>query len=204
MRTLIATLTGIGLTALMLTPPAHATDPPDTLVSVGTVTVETYDANHKRLLSVQTYGPETAGPDSTVTGEGSDSGNGGTSTASGCRKVTVHNWAGTLLGFTAYRTHTWLDWCWTRSTQTVTVNGKSWYLSDIDPQFNWKGVVSEPDWSYYYDFGPDDGHPRSGYFYNWMGHFESCVIKIAICQQTYPANVIRGHYDGTWSWETHD
>ena len=100
----------VGLAALMvcgatIAPPAQASEAapePEPLVFTGSATVETFKPDNKTLVSRVTYGPETEGQllpaDSTAAVPGGApmaitpmaSGSGGSSTASGCRKVTVN------------------------------------------------------------------------------------------------------------------
>lgn len=184
---------------------------PEPLTSVGSVTVETFADDGDSLLSTETYGPETEGQlmgepaDPSPTGDGGmmtamDSGTGGSTTASGCRKVTVNNRAHTLLGFTAYVFHTWTRWCWTRSTQTVSDVTTGWTISDVDSQEFWKGIVNSE--LGFYDYSVNDGHPRSAYKHYRQGQFENCVVKYSCIGTTYPANTLRSYYNGTWAWST--
>jgi hypothetical protein len=187
------------------------------LVSVGSVTVDTY-TTAGALLDTETYGPETEGllmdePTDPTTAPGSGksgaktggvvamaSGNGGDSTASGCRRVTVNNEYETLLGFTAYYFHTWTRWCWTRSTQNVYDVTSGWTISDVDATEYWRGIVNTE--LGLYDYSVNDGHPRSAYKNYRQGHFENCVIKYGCISNTYPANTLRSYYNGTWAWST--
>ena len=196
-------------------PAAHADDPAaptaEPLTLSSSVTVETFKADQKTLVSSQTYGAETQGllmgadDPSPATGNPHgispmDSGSGGTSSSSGCRKVTVNNYAKTVLGFTAYVFHTWTDWCWTRSTQVVYNVTHGWYTSDIDSQEYWKGIVNSE--FLFYDYSTNDGHPRSAYKNYMQGQFENCVLKYGCIGTTYPANTLRSYYNGTWAWST--
>lgn len=151
------------------------------------------------VLSTTTYGPMVVGGvDSNVSGK--ESGSGGTSSASGCRRLTVSNRKRTALGLTAFRFVTWTEWCWTRSTQTVRVVKKGHRLEDVDPLFSWQGITAKE--FLFYDYGTNDGHPKSAYKHYRQGHFENCVGPV--CQSFYPENTLRSYYNGTWAWSTDD
>ncbi len=182
-------------------------DPP-TLRSHSSVTVETFKADRTTLVSRRTYGPQTAG--TVLRGDrigvtpssqrAYSSGKGGTTTSSGCRRVTVKNESETLLGFTAYWFNTWTSWCWNRTRQVVRDVTTGWYLKDVDSEYYWRGMVNrEFD---YYDYGTDDGHPVSAYKYYRQGRFENCVMKYGCLGALYPANTLRSYYNGTWVWKT--
>lgn len=185
---------------------------PEQLVSVGTATVETYTPGFKTLLSTTSYGPETEGElmpavDDAKPGSKSpggviayNSGKGGSSSSSGCRKVTITNRASTVLGFTAYRFKTWTNWCWTRSSQVVRSVSTGWSITDVDSQQYWKGLVQTVNG--FYDYSTNDGHPKSAYKHYRQGRFENCVLKYGCIGTTYPANTLRSYYNGTWVWST--
>lgn len=129
-----------------------------------------------------------------------EGGKGGKTSASGCRKVTVHNKKKTALGFTAYVFHTWTNWCWNRSKHVVTGPSTGWYISDVDAYQVWHGIVST-DFEFY-DYGENNGKPRSAYKHYRMGRFENCVLKYGCISNSYPANTLRSYYNGTWAWKT--
>lgn len=191
-----ATTTDGGATA-----PSTASAPaPQELYSTGEAEVEVFD-RHGELVSDTTYGPETMGQDlAAPAGTGgivpNASGSGGTSTSSGCLKVTVHNVVHTLLGFVAYKFHTWTDWCWSRGSRTITWQTNDWYLSDVDSQEYWRGIVQTD--RHYYSWV--SGYGTSGFYHYRMGQFDNCVLKYGCIGTTYPANTLRSHSDGTWTW----
>ena len=181
----------------LLAPTAQAADddtpPPPSEVNA-TVTEVTYTADGKKALGTVTYGQNTEdvtlGEEFPSVGGNNGgpipvgSGSGGSSSSSGCRKVTVNNWQGTTLGFTAFWYHTWTRWCWTRSTQNIYDVTTGWSISDVTANWWWLGEVNKE--LGFYDFGTNDGHPRSAYKHYRQGHFEACVVK----------------YNGTWVWST--
>ncbi len=209
-----------------MAPSAQARQPrapqAETLVTTGDLVVQTYLKDDRTLVSVQTYGDDseglvlggldslaattsTAGPTVSSTRASKtlsalDSGSGGSTTASGCRRVTVNNVSKTLLGFTAFIFHTWTHWCWNRSTQVISDVQHGWYNSDIDSQHQWKGIVNTE--FTFYDYSTNDGHPKSAYKNYQQGHFTNCIVKYGCIGDYYPSNLLRSYYNGTWVWST--
>jgi hypothetical protein len=170
----------------------------------GSVTVEeqTFTTDGK-LVSDNQYGADT---ESTVLGGSTSTpgtvsalttGSGGSSSASGCRKVTVHNRRSSYLGALMFTWDTWTNWCWTRSTQTIynVSHGQRFYP---DTTFiDWQGVI---DSEYgFYDYSTNDGHPRSAYK-NWQQAKVTNVLLGATVGTIYPVNLIRTYYNGTYVW----
>ena len=127
------------------------------------------------------------------------SGDGGSSTASGCQTVTVMNEKETTLGATAYWYNTWTHWCWTRSSYNTYDISTNFYLSDVDANYVWRGEVSLQAAHYAYV----GGYSTSGYEHERTGHFENCVFHYGCIGNTYPDNRLYSHYDGTWHWSTY-
>jgi len=176
---------------------------PAPLITSGHVTVDTFASHGGELVSRQTFGPETAGStlESDSIGMAPRSGTSTvSSTASGCRRVTVVNRGSTWLGATAYEFNTWTYWCWTRATQVTSNISVGWSISDVDSQYYWQGVVNtELD---RYDYSTNDGHPYSAFKHYRQGRFDNCVLKYGCLGTVYPANTIRSYYNGTWAWST--
>lgn len=129
------------------------------------------------------------------------SGSGGTSTASGCHRVTVTNRETTTLGFTAFKLVSWTDSCWNRAPQTVSVYVNDAQMQNVDPQYQydsswllWDGL--------FYDYGANDGHPYSAFRFRAQKKVTNCVLKYGCLGTYYPLNVVRSYYNGTWAWET--
>jgi hypothetical protein len=129
-----------------------------------------------------------------------DHGTAGTSSASGCARVTVTQTRHNTLGSTAWKFDVWTDWCWTRSTQVDSVNDYHWKIYDVDGQHQWDKIINQE--HYYYDFSTDDGHPKSAYYNYYQGHLTNCVLKVGCIQDEYPANYLRTYYNGTYVWDT--
>lgn len=125
------------------------------------------------------------------------SGSGGTSSASGCRRVTVRNEKESTFGSTLYWFNTWTEWCWNRTTKVVSSVSTGWSINDVDSLQVWHGVVN--DQRYFYSW--QAGASKSGYYHYKQGHFENCFL-VACGANTYPSNTLRSFANGTWSWST--
>jgi hypothetical protein len=191
-------VTGALVASATMTPAAFAdasaARPPDAAARgqverVTTITVERFDTAH-RLLTVDTLaGPAGVGLD--------ESGSGGTSSPSGCIKVTVHNYEkSAVFHTTLFGYHTWTSWCWNRAGHSVSSVATGYYISDLDWSISWEGEASR-DLRYYAWTG---GYAHSGYWHYRMGHFQQCYPWT--CVNIYPSNTLRSHSDGTWTWAT--
>ena len=190
----------LALAGSLLTPSSAQAVPVEGDESVLTTTVtiqeETYTADFAQKLSTVSYDATTQRAPGVVARTG------GTSSASGCRKVTVINVKHTILGSVAYKYNTWTSWCWKRAKQKVKDVRVGWYLTDVDGVQDWKGQVTKE--TYFYDYGPNDGYPRSAYKHFRQGHFENCILKIGCVSNSYPANWLYSYYNGTYVWKTDD
>jgi hypothetical protein len=72
-----------------------------------------------------------------------------------------------------------------------------WRWVEDDPTVGWEGEVNRE--LLFYDYGTNDGHPRSAHKHWRQGHVSQCS---AICSHKYPENLLRAYYNGTWVWET--
>lgn len=135
-----------------------------------------------------------------ITGQGSNSGTGGSSSASGCIRVTVNNEKETLLGFTSFWFHTWTSWCWNSSTKTISDVRTGWYLSDVYSTIGWRSMIVDTTEHYQWI----QGHGKSGFEHEKQGHLQECVPQLGCWRDLYPHNRLWSHSDGTWSWETAD
>ncbi len=157
------------------------------------IIVETFDPEGNLLTS------ETINLQSLVF-YSSNRGSGGSSSASGCNKVTVNNEKETLLGNTAYWFHTWTYWCWNRANRTVSNVNTGAYLSGVDPFFFWRGIIID-NTNY---FSRYFGYSRSGYLHEKQGHFENCIVRYGCISNSYPHNLLHTYSNGTFTWQTHD
>lgn len=194
------------LVAAVLVPqgPVQAVDPaptPEPLTYTTTVTETTYGAFGK-VTGTQSYTTASASggvPETSATTAVTAASTGGTSTASGCKKVSVGKLGYSYLGKHVWSFVNWTRWCWTRSTQVV-YNVTSGYLFEIlDSQYKWSGIsqtVKE-----FYDYSTNDGHPKSAYKNLRTAHIENCVLKYGCIGDIYPSVLIRSYYNGTYVWE---
>jgi hypothetical protein len=130
-----------------------------------------------------------------------DSGSGGSSTAQGCHRVWAKNKYTTTLGFTAFVLHSWTDSCWNRSQARVDVYLNDAQMENVDSQYRypaswylWDGL--------FYDYGTNNGQPRSAFRFRAQKKVENCVAKYGCINTYYPLNILRSYYNGTWAWET--
>jgi hypothetical protein len=186
---------------------AEGPSEPEQITTTSAVTVETFSADNKTLLSTKSYGQATQGmlmgaDASSKAGAGvaKSSGSGGSSSASGCRKVTVKNKSETVLGITVYHFNTWTRWCWTRSAGVVRDVTSGWFISDVDSQYYWKGITNKE--LGFYDYSTNDAHPVSAYKNYRQGQFENCVLRYVCIGAEYPANTLRSYSNGIWVWKT--
>jgi hypothetical protein len=130
-----------------------------------------------------------------------ESGSGGSSSASGCRTVTLDNRKYSITGIDHMYTYTTTThWCWNRSSKTVSSVTRDWdFYIDNDTVY-WRGQV-DLDADFY---AWSSGYSRSGYIHARKGEFENCIFKYGCTGTSYPKNIIRSHSDGTWTWWTDD
>lgn len=117
---------------------------------------------------------------------------------SGCRTVDAYRIGRTALGFVAYKFHHVKRWCWVYPR--VTSFSSSVYVSNVDPNYDYRGLVS-----------------ASGSFYTWccgtttsghnsirQGRFDNCpVILFSGCiRREYPWVRIWVRGDGTYTYRT--
>lgn len=104
------------------------------------------------------------------------------------KEVDVVLTAYTLLGFVAYRFHQVKSWIY--DGNTVSNVNVFVYLSDVDPNFVYRGIVNSTD-----NWGP--GHT---WHYSFrQGHIENCVVKYGCIGSTYPYIWIRAMNNGDFS-----
>ena len=138
----------------------------------------------------------------TLVGTSRGGGSEGTSTASGCRRVTTKNEYETTLGATAFYFNQVIRWCWNRDQRRVYDVTLGYYLEDVDPLYVYRGHTSHN--RYFYEYR--SGYKNSGYITDRQARFENCVPtpQGQVCLGSYyPRNITRAHDNGTWSWNTY-
>ena len=118
--------------------------------------------------------------------------------AAGCRTVDVARIGRSLLGFVVYKFHQVKRWCW--DFPRITWKSVWTYVSDVDPNMDYKGVVSA--YGYYYTWCCSNGY--SGHSSRRVGKFVNCIPYLGCLGTYYPWVRIRAHGDGTYTYTTGD
>ena len=106
-----------------------------------------------------------------------------------CRSVNIARTHYTTLGFVAYKFHQTKYWCYNGSTvSNVNVNV---YLSNVDPNYYYRGIVSQWD------------VPRSGSHDSMrQGQFDNCILQYGCIGTSYPAVQIVANANGSYGYST--
>jgi hypothetical protein len=113
-----------------------------------------------------------------------------------CRRVDVARVHRTLLGAVAFKFWHWKRWCY-RYPRILSVNMGT-YVTNVDPNFQYRGVVSA--WNHYFVWCC--GRLDSGHVSYRQGRFDNCILYIGCVATYYPWVRIRAHANGTYSWNT--
>ena len=113
-----------------------------------------------------------------------------------CRRVDVARVHRTLLGAVAFKFWHWKRWCY-RYPRILSVNMGT-YVTDVDPNFKYRGVVSA--WSHYFVWCC--GRLDSGHVSYRQGRFDNCILYIGCVATYYPWVRIRVHANGSYGWNT--
>lgn len=128
-------------------------------------------------------------------------GSGGSSSPSGCRKVTLKNRKYSLTGIDHMYTYTIkTKWCWNRGKGSISDVKTDWSMYIDNDTGYWRGQTRLRRMFYAWS----SGKPRSGYRHDRQGEFENCILKYGCTGTSYPRNIIRAHSNGTWTWWTDD
>ena len=112
--------------------------------------------------------------------------------AGGCRTVDVAHVGRDIFGFVVYRFHQRKRWCW--DYPEITRKSVTTYVSDVDPNMEYRGVVSAN--GYFYTWCCSNG--RSGHVSLRQAKFENCVLWFPCTRTEYPWVRIRVRGDGSW------
>jgi hypothetical protein len=114
----------------------------------------------------------------------------------GCRGIDVARIGRSALGFVVYKFHVVKRWCWSfpRVTSVTTYA----YASDIDPNWDYKGVIAANGYFYRWCCGVG----RSGHYSVRQAKFENCVFTLGCVRREYPWVKIRVHGDGGYRYTT--
>lgn len=110
-----------------------------------------------------------------------------------CTSIDAWRNAYTLLGFLAYRYHHWMTWCWDGQRVTSVTEDYD-YLTNVDPNFYWRGTVAESS-AYYYWNGIWHGRFRSF----MEGQVDNCILRYGCIGTSYPWITINAYGDGHYS-----
>jgi hypothetical protein len=113
-----------------------------------------------------------------------------------CRRVDVARVHRTLVGAVAFKFWHWKRWCY-RYPRILSVSTGT-YITNVDPNFQYKGLTSA--WDQYYVWCCRRGD--SGHVSFRQGRFDNCIFRIGCIGTYYPWVRIRAHADGTYSWNT--
>ena len=130
-----------------------------------------------------------------------ETGSGGSSSASGCREVKLTNKKFSYTGTDHLYTYwTWTYWCWNRANKRI---------SNVSMRYDWYCDNSSISWEgqskadpRFYDW--INGYPYSGHDHDRTGTFKNTYPIVGEVGTSYPRNIIRAHSDGTWTWRTED
>lgn len=113
-----------------------------------------------------------------------------------CRTLSVARIHRTFLGFVAFKFWQRKRWCW-RYPKVVSVQ-TSTYLTNVDPNYEFEGVVSA--WGNWYTWCC--GNTRSGHVSFREGKVKNCVLRIGCVGTYYPWVKIFVHGNGGYAYQT--
>lgn len=113
-----------------------------------------------------------------------------------CRTVRVARYERSLLGFILFRYWHWKRWCW-RFPRILSVTSGT-YLTDVDPNIQYRGEVSRADSWYHWCCGSG----TSGHASRRQAHLENCIFRWGCLGSYYPWVKINAHADGSYTRRT--
>ena len=114
----------------------------------------------------------------------------------GCRTVDAARIGRSAFGFVVYKFHQVKRWCW--SNPRVTSVRTSTYVSHVDPNWDYKGVIGAKGDFYRWCCGD----ARSGHYTFRQARFDNCIPWIGCIRREYPWVRIWVRGNGTWSYDT--
>jgi hypothetical protein len=113
-----------------------------------------------------------------------------------CRTVSVARVHRTFLGFVAFKFWQRKRWCW--SYPRILSKEVTTYVTDVDPNYQYVGVVSS--WGTWYIWCC--GTRYSGHSSFRQARFTNCVLKIGCVGEYYPWVRINTRADGSFAYAT--
>ena len=113
-----------------------------------------------------------------------------------CRTLSVARVHRTFLGFVAFKFWQRKRWCW--SYPRILSREVSTYVTDVDPNYQYLGVVSS--WGTWYIWCC--GTQYSGHSSFRQARFTNCVLKIGCVGEYYPWVRINSRADGSYVYAT--
>jgi hypothetical protein len=114
----------------------------------------------------------------------------------GCRTVDVARIGRSALGFVVYRFHQVKHWCW-RYPRITSASAYA-YATDVDPNWDYKGVIAANGSYYTWCCGVGS----SGHQSFRQGRFDNCILWIGCIRREYPWVRIRAHANGSYTYTT--
>jgi len=113
-----------------------------------------------------------------------------------CRTLSVARVHRTFLGFVAFKFWQRKRWCW-RYPRILSTT-VSTYITNVDPNFQYKGVVSSSGNWYVWCCG----NPYSGQTSFREARFTNCILKIGCVGEYYPWVRINARANGSYAYTT--
>jgi hypothetical protein len=113
-----------------------------------------------------------------------------------CRTLSVARVHRTFLGFVAFKFWQRKRWCW--SYPRILSREVTTYVTDVDPNYEYAGVVSS--WGAWYIWCC--GTQYSGHSSFRQARFTNCVLKIGCVGEYYPWVRINSRADGSYVYAT--
>ena len=113
-----------------------------------------------------------------------------------CRTVSVARVHRTFLGFVAFKFWQRKRWCW--SYPRILSREVSTYVTDVDPNYEYAGVISS--WGAWFVWCC--GTQYSGHSSFRQARFTNCVLKIGCVGEYYPWVRINSRADGSYVYTT--
>ena len=113
-----------------------------------------------------------------------------------CRTVRVARVQRTFLGFVAYKFWQRKRWCW--RYPRILSREVSTFVTDVDPNFQYKGLISA--WGSWYIWCC--GNPYSGQTSFRQARFTNCVFRFGCLGGSYPWVRINSRGNGSFTYST--